>query len=68
MQFATSLALEEFQLTGADIQSGVMEGQDDGGIDGFHIVVNKTAAVLKQLLGCEDRRRLPVRRNKYRST
>lgn len=45
MQFATSLALEEFQLTEADIQSGVMEGQDDGGIDGFHIVVNKTEAV-----------------------
>lgn len=45
MQFATSLALEGFQLSEADIQAGVMEGKDDGGIDGFHILVNKTEAV-----------------------
>ena len=51
MQFATSLALEEFQLIEADIQSGVMEGQDDGGIDGFHIVVNKTEAVSETTRG-----------------
>jgi hypothetical protein len=51
MQFATSLALEEFQLAEADIQSGVMEGKDDGGIDGFHIVVNKTEAVSETTRG-----------------
>lgn len=45
MQFATALALQEFQLTDADIQAGVTEGKHDGGIDGFHIVVNRTEAV-----------------------
>jgi hypothetical protein len=45
MQFATSLALQNFQLSEADIQCGVTEGSDDGGIDGFHIVVNKTEAI-----------------------
>lgn len=45
MQFTTSLALQQFQLTESDIQSGVTEGQDDGGIDGFHIVVNRTESI-----------------------
>jgi len=51
MQFVTSLALDEFQLSEADIQSGVMEGSDDGGIDGFHIVVNKTEGVSETTRG-----------------
>lgn len=45
MQFATSLALDEFRLSEADVQAGVMEGKDDGGIDGFHVVVNRTEVV-----------------------
>jgi len=45
MQYATSLALGEYQLSESDIQAGVMEGRYDGGIDGFHIIVNKTEAV-----------------------
>lgn len=51
MQYATHLALREFQLSEADIQAGVMEGKDDGGIDGFHIIVNKTEAVAETTRG-----------------
>jgi hypothetical protein len=45
MQYATSLALQQFQLSEPDIQAGITEGPDDGGIDGFHIIVNRTEAV-----------------------
>lgn len=45
MQYATSLALQQFQLAEPDIQAGITEGPDDGGIDGFHIIVNRTEAV-----------------------
>lgn len=45
MQYATSLALQRYQLSEADIQAGVTDGPDDGGIDGFHIIVNQTEAV-----------------------
>src|SRR3990170_6046774 len=51
MQYATSLALKDFQLSEADTQAGVMEGKDDGGIDGFHIIVNKTEAVAETTRG-----------------
>lgn len=45
MQYATSLALQQFSLSEPDLQAGVTEGPDDGGIDGFHIIVNRTEAV-----------------------
>lgn len=45
MQYATSLALQQFQLDESEIQAGVTEGPDDGGIDGFHIIVNQTEGV-----------------------
>jgi hypothetical protein len=45
MQYATSLALQQFQLSEPDIQAGVTEGPDDGGVDGFYIIVNRTEAV-----------------------
>lgn len=45
MQYATSLALQQFPLSEPDIQAGITEGPDDGGIDGFHIIVNRTEAV-----------------------
>ena len=45
MQYATSLALQQYQLSEPDIQAGITEGPDDGGIDGFHIIVNQTEAV-----------------------
>lgn len=51
MQYSTHLALREYQLSEADIQAGVMEGKDDGGIDGFHIIVNKTEAVAETSRG-----------------
>lgn len=51
MQFATSLALQQFQLSEPDIQAGITEGPDDGGIDGFHIVVNQTEAVSQATSG-----------------
>lgn len=55
MQYATSLALQEFQLSPADIQVGVTEGKDDGGLDGFHIIVNKTEAVSESTRGLSRR-------------
>ncbi|MEX1077573.1 MAG: AIPR family protein [Homoserinimonas sp.] len=45
MQYATTLCLQQFQLSEPDIQAGVTEGRNDGGIDGFHIIVNRTEAV-----------------------
>lgn len=45
MQYATSLALQRFQLSEADVQAGVTEDKDDGGIDGFHIIVNNTESI-----------------------
>jgi hypothetical protein len=51
MQWATSLALQEFQLSEPEIQSGVTEGPDDGGVDGFHIVVNRTESISQSTPG-----------------
>ncbi|KQM36863.1 hypothetical protein ASE56_10640 [Microbacterium sp. Leaf203] len=51
MQFATSLALAQFQLSEPDIQAGITEGPHDGGIDGFHIIVNQTEAVSQATSG-----------------
>lgn len=59
MQFATSLALQQFQLSESDIQAGVTEGPDDGGIDGFHIIVNKTESVSEATLGLSRTKTAP---------
>lgn len=51
MQYATALALQGFQLTETDLQAGITEGKDDGGIDGFHIVVDRTEAISETTRG-----------------
>lgn len=45
LQFATSLALQGFQLSESDIQAGITDGPHDGGIDTFHVLLNKTESV-----------------------
>ena len=59
MQYATSLALQQYQLSEADIQAGVTEGPDDGGIDGFHIIVNRTEAVSPATAGLARLKTVP---------
>lgn len=60
MQFATSLALQQFQLSEPDIQAGITEGPDDGGIDGFHIIVNQTEAVSQATSGLSRLKTAPA--------
>lgn len=59
MQYATSLALQQYQLSEPDIQAGVTESPDDGGIDGFHIIVNQTEAVSPATAGLSRVRTAP---------
>ena len=38
--FAFSEILKPFDLTEKELQNGIVDGSDDGGIDGFYIFVN----------------------------
>lgn len=60
MQYSTSLALQQFQLSEADIQAGVTEASDDGGIDGFHIIVNQTESVSASTPGLSRTKTAPT--------
>ncbi|GEP25869.1 hypothetical protein E3O11_00540 [Cryobacterium levicorallinum] len=50
-QFCARLALKPFKLGEDSIQSGIVDGKYDGGIDSFHIVVNKTGTVTSDTRG-----------------
>ena len=50
-QFCARLALKPFKLGEEEIQSGVVDGKYDGGLDTFHIVLNKTGTVTSDTTG-----------------
>lgn len=50
-QFCARLSLKPFKLSEDEIQSGIVDGKFDGGLDTFHIVVNRTEAITADTRG-----------------
>ncbi|QCY48377.1 Type 1 glutamine amidotransferase [Glutamicibacter creatinolyticus] len=50
-RFMTSIALREYPLSESDLEAGFTDGPHDGGIDGFHVVLNRTEAITPETKG-----------------
>lgn len=41
-RFAVEMCIREYNPSGSDIEDGIVSGKDDGGIDSFHIFLNRS--------------------------
>ena len=56
--FVCEQILKDYDLSDEDITSGLVDGGDDGGIDGFYIFVNKNLATEYEEIDIESLKKI----------